>query len=121
MVGAFNFFLHTVYIRIMSEWNMLVKKIFDKNRSSNSAYRLGDAMRDAKKVYKKTAKKFMNIPFEKKRRGRQTRHFNKSRKQRRRRGGDGDGTEPAAGSGGQSQSQSQKEGDGDSKGFFGMF
>ena len=58
----------------MSEWNMLVKKIFDEKRSKNSAYRLGDAMRDAKKVYRKTAKTAKGLlPFGKQRKGRRTR------------------------------------------------
>ena len=32
----------------------MVKNTFDRNKKSNPAYRLGDAMRDAKKVYSKT-------------------------------------------------------------------
>jgi hypothetical protein len=75
----------------MSEWNMLVKKIFDEKRSKNSAYRLGDAMRDAKKVYKKTtktAKGLVNMPFGKKRKGRRTRR--RGTRRRRHRGGEGD-------------------------------
>ena len=93
----------------MSEWNMLVKKIFDQNRSKNSSYRLGDAMRDAKKVYKKTtktAKTLVGAPFGKMRKGRRTRHRRKSRGRRRKhRGGEGDGGEMPA----------------KSEGFFGMF
>ena len=38
-----------------SEWNMLVKKMFKEGRGKNAAYKLKDAMRDAKKVYKKTS------------------------------------------------------------------
>jgi hypothetical protein len=72
-------------------------------------------MRDAKKVYKKTAKKLMDIPFGKKRKGRHTRHFKKSRKQRRRRGGD-----PAE-EVDQSENQSQSQSQDDKKGFFGLF
>ena len=72
----------------MSEWNMLVKKIFDEKRSKNSAYRLGDAMRDAKKVYKKTAKTAKGmLPFGKQRKVRRTRRRGRGR---RRRGGQGD-------------------------------
>lgn len=71
-------------------WNMLVKKIFKKNRSSNKAYRLGDAMVDAKKVYKKTANSISTLvktPFAKKgkrstRKGRRV-----SRRLKKRRGG----------------------------------
>jgi len=37
-----------------TEWNMLVKKMFKEGRGKNAAYKLKDAMRDAKKVYKKT-------------------------------------------------------------------
>lgn len=74
---------------------MLVKQIFDKNRAKNASYRLGDAMRDAKKVYKKTtktAKTLVGAPFGKKRRGRRTRHRRSSRRGRgrRHRGGDGE-------------------------------
>ena len=90
----------------MSEWNMLVKKIFDQNRSKNSSYRLGDAMRDAKKVYKKTsktAKSLVGAPFGKMRRRRRTSHRRKSRG-RKHRGGEGDGEMSAK-----------------SEGFFGMF
>jgi hypothetical protein len=70
-------------------WNMLVKKIFDKNRSKNSAYRLGDAMRDAKKVYRKTAKTIGSVVElgKEKRRGRRRRN---TRKRRGRRGGNQD-------------------------------
>ena len=72
----------------MSEWNMLVKKIFDEKRSKNSAYRLGDAMRDAKKVYKKTTKTAKGLlPFGKQRKVRRTRRRGRGR---RRRGGQGD-------------------------------
>jgi hypothetical protein len=72
----------------MSEWNMLVKKIFDEKRSKNSAYRLGDAMRDAKKVYKKTTKTAKGLlPFGKQRKVRRTRRRGRGR---RRRGGDPD-------------------------------
>ena len=84
----------------MSEWNMLVKKIFDQNRAKNTSYRLGDAMRDAKKVYKKTsktAKEMVKAPFGKMRRGRRTHRRRKSRgrksRGRRHRGGEGDGEE----------------------------
>jgi hypothetical protein len=86
-----QFFLDIVYIRIMSEWNTLVKQIFDKNRLKNKAYRLGDAMRDAKKVYKKTtatAKKIMNMQFDRKHKGRRTR--GRRHRGRRHRGGEGD-------------------------------
>jgi len=38
----------------MSEWNMLVKRVFADGKKKNAAYRLGDAMKDAKKLYKKT-------------------------------------------------------------------
>lgn len=92
---------------------MLVKKIFDQNRSKNSSYRLGDAMRDAKKVYKKTAataKKIAVMPFGKKRKGRRTRgkrFHGKKHRGMKHRGGEGDmvdGAPPAK-----------------SEGFFGMF
>lgn len=74
----------------MSEWNMLVKKIFDEKRSKNSAYRLGDAMRDAKKVYKKTAKTAKGLlPFGKQRKARRTRR--RGTRRRRHRGGEGEG------------------------------
>ena len=67
---------------------MLVKKIFDEKRSKNSAYRLGDAMRDAKKVYKKTAKTAKGLlPFGKQRKVRRTRRRGRGR---RRRGGEPD-------------------------------
>jgi len=67
---------------------MLVKKIFDEKRSKNSAYRLGDAMRDAKKVYKKTTKTAKGLlPFGKQRKVRRTRRRGRGR---RRRGGDPD-------------------------------
>ena len=69
-------------------WSTLVKEIFDKNRASNKAYRLGDAMKDAKKVYRKTAKKVSTLvksPFVKTR-GRR-RHRGRKTRGRRRRGG----------------------------------
>ena len=101
----------------MSEWNMLVKKIFDQNRSKNSSYRLGDAMRDAKKVYKKTtktAKTLVGAPFGKMRKGRRTRHRRSTRhrrkssgRRRKHRGGEGEGD------GGEMPVKSE--------GFFGMF
>jgi hypothetical protein len=74
---------------MLTPWNMLVKKIFDKNRSKNAAYRLGDAMRDAKKVYRKTAKTIGSVvEFGKeKRRGRRRRN---TRRRRGRRGGNQD-------------------------------
>ena len=107
----------------MSEWNMLVKKVFDQNRSKNSAYRLGDAMRDAKKIYRKTAKNaktLIDMPFAKKRKGRQTRHFKKSRKQRRgrgRRGGNPDDQNQD-----QNQNQNQNGNETATKGLFsGLF
>lgn len=111
----------------MSQWNELVKKTFAAGRAKSSSYRLGDAMRDAKKVYKKTAKKLMGVPFGEKRKGRHTRHFKKSRKHRRgrgRRGGD-----PAVDNQSQDQrqdqrqdqSQDQRQDQNDKKGFFGLF
>ncbi len=33
---------------------MLVKRVFADGKKKNAAYRLGDAMKDAKKLYKKT-------------------------------------------------------------------
>ena len=75
-------------------WNMLVKKIFHKNRTVNKAYRLGDAMRDAKKVYKRTSKTISTLvrkPFGRKSRRvprRVSRRMRRgSRRMRRRRGG----------------------------------
>lgn len=89
---------------------MLVKKIFDEKRSKNSAYRLGDAMRDAKKVYKKTtatAKKIVSMPFEKKRKGRRTR--GRKPRGKKHRGGEGDMADDTAVPPAKSE------------GFFGMF
>ena len=37
----------------MSAWQKLVKKTYDENKHK-AGYKLGDAMKDAKKVYKKT-------------------------------------------------------------------
>ena len=71
-------------------WNMLVKQIFDKNRASDKTYRLGDAMKDAKKVYRKTAKKataLVKLPFGKKQRSvKRVRRFTEKRGRRRGRG-----------------------------------
>jgi phage gpG-like protein len=73
---------------------MLVKKIFNKNRLTNKAYRLGDAMRDAKKVYRKTASTISTLV--KSKLGKQSRRPSHrgsrrmrkgSRRMRRRRGG----------------------------------
>jgi hypothetical protein len=38
----------------MTEWTKLVQKIYNENKSK-PGYKLGDAMKDAKKVYKKDA------------------------------------------------------------------
>lgn len=85
----------------MSEWNMLVKKIFDEKRAKNSAYRLGDAMRDAKKVYRKTAKTAKGLlPFGKQRKGRRTRRRGtRGRRRRGVKGGQVDDEEDEAGDG----------------------
>lgn len=36
----------------MSEWNMLVKRVFADGKKKNAAYKLRDAMKDAKKLYR---------------------------------------------------------------------
>jgi hypothetical protein len=41
----------------MSEWNMLVKRVFTEGRSKDETYKLKDAMKDAKKLYRKTTGK----------------------------------------------------------------
>lgn len=65
----------------LTEWNMLVKKVFNNGRASNAAYRLKDAMKDAKKVYRKTAKTVGSVASIVVPRGR-----GRKRTQRRRRG-----------------------------------
>jgi hypothetical protein len=35
-------------------WTSLVKKVFNKNRKTNKAYKFGDALKDAKKIYRST-------------------------------------------------------------------
>jgi hypothetical protein len=36
-----------------TEWTKLVQKIYNENKDKKGGYKLGDAMKDAKKVYKK--------------------------------------------------------------------
>ena len=99
---------------------MLVKKIFDEKRSKNSAYRLGDAMRDAKKVYKKTtntAKGLVNMPFGKKRKGRRTRR--RGTRRRRHRGGEGEGEGEGEGTQQDQQDEDDKHNKNQSNSLFG--
>ena len=44
-----------------TEWNKLVKKTYDLGKVSNPSYTLGDAMKNAKKVYNNSGKIFNNI------------------------------------------------------------
>jgi len=69
----------------MSAWNDLVKKTFKEGKAKNAAYSLGDAMKDAKKVYKTSSSTLSNaVKGVKGVKPRATRKTGKARRTRRR-------------------------------------
>jgi hypothetical protein len=63
-----------------TEWNKLVKKTYDLGKMSNPAYTLGDAMKNAKKVYKNTSTIVSNITKGRVPKGRKSRRGGKKRR-----------------------------------------
>ena len=65
----------------MSAWNDLVKKTFKQGKAKNPSYSLGDAMKDAKKIYKTSSSTMSNV-VENMKPMKKTRKTRKSRKTR---------------------------------------
>jgi hypothetical protein len=69
----------------MSKWTDHVKKVYNENKKKNPNYKLGDAMKDARKTYKKdtTSNEPINKSSKKSRKSRKNKSLNKSRKSRK--------------------------------------
>lgn len=45
----------------MSEWNLVVKKVYEENHAKDSSYQFKDALVDAKKVYRSSKKSVADL------------------------------------------------------------
>jgi hypothetical protein len=66
----------------MSKWTDHVKKVYNENKKKNPNYKLGDAMKDARKTYKKdtTSNEPINKSSKKSRKNKSLKKSRKSRK-----------------------------------------